>query len=120
MIRRPPRSTRTGTRFPDTTHCRSRHDDAAVGDVVVHVGQREALASEIARFARQRQLNDFEGSAPGIARLLQPREEIGKHTSELQSLMRISSAVFCLHKTKPQPTTTKSTALFFIHTNTSP
>src|SRR3546814_3861277 len=107
MIRRPPRSTRTGTRFPDTTHCRSRHDDAAVGDVEVHVGQREALASEIARFARQRQLNNFEGPTPGIARLLQPREVVAEddmvgigrseeHTSELQSLMRISYAVFCL------------------------
>src|SRR3546814_17299720 len=44
-----------------------RHDDAAVGDVVVHVGQREALASEIARFARQRPPNRSEESLVGKA-----------------------------------------------------
>src|SRR3546814_1101180 len=93
MIRRQPRSTRTDTRCPDTTLCRSpQHGrlparrvrepcvcldcliqrcqiaDLAVGDVDVQRGQSQCRSEE--------------------------------HTSELQSLMRISYAVFCLKKKK--------------------
>src|SRR3546814_3582746 len=84
MIRRPPRSTRTDTLFPYTTLFRSlpgdrrRHRDVLLdeqdGDI--------ALGGE-----RRQQFLDL---APG------PRSE--EHTSELQSLMRISYAVFCLKK----------------------
>src|SRR3546814_8613497 len=82
MIRRPPRSTRTDTLFPYTTLFRSpcRHDlrsAAAAGAVVPR--QRRAAAGAWWR--------------PGGIR----SEE---HTSELQSLMRISYAVFCLKKKK--------------------
>src|SRR3546814_2531720 len=107
MIRRPPRSTRTDTLFPYTTLFRSpgrwrgrcstcptpwaragrragsdrRHGDARlVGGEVDHVAQ---LPPEVV------------GGGP---RDLHERSE--EHTSELQSLMRISYAVFCLKKKK--------------------
>src|SRR3546814_8842448 len=72
MIRRPPRSTHTDTLFPYTTLFRSIDPRLAVTIVVV---------AAIGIF--------------GIARLTRRSEE---HTSELQSLMRISYAVFCLKK----------------------
>src|SRR3546814_9185881 len=76
MIRRPPRSTRTDTLFPYTTLFRSpgRHQGAGM----LHCGRQAARAHEY----------------PGVPR--RPRSE--EHTSELQSLMRISYAVFCLKK----------------------
>src|SRR3546814_1216093 len=81
MIRRPPRSTRTDTLFPYTTLFRSHpaHQHAA--------GDRTGEHSEAA--------DDFE-KAVGP----QPRNRSEEHTSELQSLMRISYAVFCLKKKK--------------------
>src|SRR3546814_2311332 len=92
MIRRPPRSTRTDTLFPYTTlfrslcHRLSRRDRiAAFGDGRrSHDGRREAPAQ-----CRS------SGAGLGQHRLLARSEE---HTSELQSLMRISYAVFCLKK----------------------
>src|SRR3546814_4338880 len=86
MIRRPPRSTRTDTLFPYTTLFRSevlrQHDlHQDLFDTMV-----EALRGYIVGHSRQ------------IA------ERSEGHTSELQSLMRISYAVFCLKKKKtPQP-----------------
>src|SRR3546814_1459032 len=88
MIRRPPRSTRTDTRFPYTTLFRSRP-------------QGETIAWE--RFERQFEgsvrgaLNTLKAAVPGMRAQGQRSEE---HTSELQSLMRISYAVFCLKKKK--------------------
>src|SRR3546814_5102165 len=84
MIRRPPRSTRTDTLFPYTTLFRSQPvlaqvDAGILAELVGQVvddPQVEVLAAE-------------EGVAVG-------RSE--EHTSELQSLMRISYAVFCLKK----------------------
>src|SRR3546814_6063374 len=76
MIRRPPRSTRTDTLFPYTTLFRSVQAD--------HGG----------RTARP---PDFMQPASNCARRSRRSEE---HTSELQSLMRISYAVFCLKKKK--------------------
>src|SRR3546814_3043649 len=86
MIRRPPRSTRTDTLFPYTTLFRSRHQ---VGDR--DGGGRQCLRSQ---------------SGAGRSQALRSEE----HTSELQSLMRISYAVFCLTKkngTKKDTTTRK-------------
>src|SRR3546814_10788025 len=82
MIRRPPRSTRTDTLFPDTTLFRSTWD-AIEGSAEVH----ETLAAIAA-------------ASPHIQGmwLVRPRSE--EHTSELQSLMSISSAVLCLKKKK--------------------
>src|SRR3546814_6477832 len=97
MRRRPPRSTRTDTLFPYTTRVRSVGaqvidllDDGgavamhAVGDPAEIRNDRIVLGAEIA--AGERRL------AGG------GRSE--EHTSELQSLMRISYAVFCLKKKK--------------------
>src|SRR3546814_14751515 len=75
MIRRPPRSTRTDTLFPYTTLFRSPHTRLAAGRTPVDV------------FA-------VVGDGPGI------RQRSEEHTSELQSLMCISYAVFCLKKKK--------------------
>src|SRR3546814_18052190 len=77
MIRRPPRSTRTDTLFPYTTLFRS---------------QRAAADMDVVRAAGMKSIDlGLRGS----------RETNGRseeHTSELQSLMRISYAVFCLKK----------------------
>src|SRR3546814_4195881 len=91
MIRRPPRSTRTDTLFPYTTLFRS---PAGAG---MRNGRRQS-ATGVANIARQRAAARaairYRGGT-GRARLACRSEE---HTSELQSLMRISYAVFCLKK----------------------
>src|SRR3546814_2419796 len=78
MIRRPPRSTRTDTLFPYTTLFRSRW----------------ALAI---RLVRQRRMPSRRSGRVRSCSTCRRSEE---HTSELQSLMRISYAVFCLKKKK--------------------
>src|SRR3546814_1683561 len=87
MIRRPPRSTRTDTLFPYTTLFRS----------VLHVFQR--VAQRLAELGRAGLGTGFQGIGQG--RLQQQPgipDRSEEHTSELQSLMRISYAVFCLKK----------------------
>src|SRR3546814_2054837 len=81
MIRRPPRSTRTDTLFPYTTLFRSRSNEVTPTASIV------AIERPVRPFSNIR-LPYFFFSAP--------RSE--EHTSELQSLMRISYAVFCLKK----------------------
>src|SRR3546814_3261029 len=97
MIRRPPRSTRTYTLFPFTTRFLSfdvvrRTQDAVGTEIGDQPGlQRAAVDDErVTRRDRGRIDQDRMG--------LRPRSE--EHTSELQSLMRISYAVFCLKKKK--------------------
>src|SRR3546814_1153871 len=94
MIRRPPRSTRTDTLFPYTTLFRS---------------QRRTWR----RLHRLHRLRGMFSAAPNTRGLVR-KAKIGvvecrseEHTSELQSLMRISYAVFCLKKknTLPQQST---------------
>src|SRR3546814_16408430 len=92
MTRRPPRSTRTDTLFPYTTLFRSgKVVDHRQGDE--HAGRLE-LAADTApdngMFAFRLYLRAVEQDSAGS----RPRSE--EHTSELQSLMRISYAVFCL------------------------
>src|SRR3546814_1314477 len=85
MIRRPPRSTRTDTLFPYTTLFRSpaggdtigRDPDSGSRSIAFHASPHSSRRARAAATARSEE-----------------------HTSELQSLMRISYAVFCL-KTKP-------------------
>src|SRR3546814_9047315 len=91
MIRRPPRSTRTDTLFPYTTLCRSWRGGASGG----------ALVAPLHAHAAGHGVGDANHPALGIRRHggLQPVQRSEEHTSELQSLMRISYAVFCL-KTK--------------------
>src|SRR3546814_1836502 len=96
MIRRPPRSTRTDTLFPYTTLFRSHLVDAEAGAVEARILRRDArlVGIEIRQGDQRHELAgvDVEDGA-GAA---DPRSE--EHTSELQSLMRISYAVFCLKK----------------------
>src|SRR3546814_8876149 len=84
MIRRPPRSTRTDTLFPYTTLFRSVRRFPClvpgIGHAAAEAIQPRQVIGETAR------------------RLAPERSE--EHTSELQSLMRISYAVFCLKKKK--------------------
>src|SRR3546814_19856255 len=85
MIRRPPRSTRTDTLFPYTTLFRSMFVAVIMGLFTILFGMRHVQATEQHR-----------GMMLAIAfeSLVKLRSE--EHTSELQSLMRISYAVFCL------------------------
>src|SRR3546814_12997325 len=76
MIRRPPRSTRTDTLFPYTTLFRSGPD-----------GGKPRIAASCAIASRHFNMDE---------EVADHRSE--EHTSELQSLMRISYAVFCLKK----------------------
>src|SRR3546814_10602283 len=88
MIRRPPRATRTDTLFPYTTLFRSRR--RAPGGA-----WRQPAQIPTPRHSRSG------GADPGRkARHRAARLRSEEHTSELQSLMRISYAVFCLKKKK--------------------
>src|SRR3546814_2842341 len=107
MIRRPPRSTRTDTLFPYTPLFRSARAD-------LRWRHRRSLGRTPGEDVRLLVVGDAgerslrgtadggapspEGRAPGAFRSLASRSE--EHTSELQSLMRISYAVFCLKKKK--------------------
>src|SRR3546814_4426412 len=90
MIRRPPRSTRTDTLFPYTTLFRSAAVLATALGVVVGLPalRIRGLAVAVVTLALAVALEAFW--------FRNPRSE--EHTSELQSLMRISYAVFCLKK----------------------
>src|SRR3546814_9961042 len=98
MIRRPPRSTRTDTLFPYTTLFLSQSGGVLRHEVRQVVEQR--LARDVA--IRVERVGHDDG--PGRLRLgdvqhpLVGRKRSEEHTSELQSLMRISYAVFCLKK----------------------
>src|SRR3546814_4642016 len=138
MIRRPPRSTRTDTLFPYTTLFRS----VLPVNAAISYYESEALAWEQAAFIRSRASAGDCALGENFLAAIQPfiwrrsldfrqLKEIGamsdrirdhfsqgqarseEHTSELQSLMRISYAVFCLNKKKkhnynihPHPSTT--------------
>src|SRR3546814_2039492 len=109
MIRRPPRSTRTDTLFPYTTLFRSLLspllDDPRPGfpfvALLVSGGHTQLMRVDgVGRYALLGEtLDDAAGEAfDKSAKLMGLRSE--EHTSELQSLMRISYAVFCLKKKK--------------------
>src|SRR3546814_10337639 len=91
MIRRPPRSTRTDTIFPYTTLFRSL--DCEIDALLKLRADFNAKADGQYKLS----VNDFVIRAAALA-LKKVRSE--EHTSELQSLMRISYAVFCLKKKK--------------------
>src|SRR3546814_5480504 len=119
MIRRPPRSTRTDTLFPYTTLCRS-----------VLMRDRSRIAAGLKGLAKGQpllvSLFDYPGLHRWVAKTLAERPIAAvaaysaqmahfvpalpegvrseEHTSELQSLMRISYAVFCLKKKKHKKT----------------
>src|SRR3546814_5027245 len=101
-IRRPPRSTRTDTLFPYTTLFRSgvRFPTTLSGSrTVAGTFDPAVLSVTDAEGTTLRDALTAFGCAPdAIADEARPRSE--EHTSELQSLMRISYAVFCLKKKK--------------------
>src|SRR3546814_6796727 len=112
MIRRPPKSTRTDTLFPYTTLCRSlqpRHGLQIEGRIlslnIHHLAARHAIGT-----TRQSECRD---QLCAHKRVWMGRSE--EHTSELQSLMRISYAVFCLKKKRPD--TRLMTKMYTQHTN---
>src|SRR3546814_9901543 len=100
MIRLPPRSTRTDTLFPYTTLFRSAYADAQrQGDQ-----DRQGVGAEkdfahgghvVRELGKPREEGALDGSDEDLRDGARRSEE---HTSELQSLMRISYAVFCLKK----------------------
>src|SRR3546814_6854039 len=101
MIRRPPRSTRTDTLFPYTTLFRSLLTPVRVAQSQ-HAGPRDnTVACFGDQHMRATPRSDLRAVRHDQKLVLlrqsgQPRSE--EHTSELQSLMRISYAVFCLKK----------------------
>src|SRR3546814_6832229 len=104
MIRRPPRSTRTDTLFPYTTLFRSGRAatggvegggatpdfGSAISAALQQVNGQQAKASELSEAYERGDTHDI------VSVMIERRSE--EHTSELQSLMRISYAVFCLKK----------------------
>src|SRR3546814_1344778 len=102
MIRRPPRSTRTDTLFPYTTLFRSK--------VEVLDGKSHPVDSSDMAFRTAAALGLKEALVAAGSVVLEPISRISvtvprseEHTSELQSLMRISYAVFCLKKKNRRP-----------------
>src|SRR3546814_9242311 len=122
MLRRPPGSTRTDTLFPYTTLVRSRNgsylftsesvseghpdkvcdriSDAIVDTFLTHDPDARVAVETLATTNRVVLAGEVRGPAEVTGDL---RSE--EHTSELQSLMRISYAVFCLKKTRTTPST---------------
>src|SRR3546814_5618421 len=106
MIRHPPSSTRTDTPLPYTTLFRSQIREAVPGHVRRHQwrGQGLCRASQVPFIpdggSDLRWLTAIVPRRPGSSESLGlfPHARSEEHTSELQSLMRISHAVFCLHK----------------------
>src|SRR3546814_3927316 len=93
MIRRPPRSPRTDTLFPYTTLFRSIVGDASRTDLALH---REIAGPDAGSEHRAQPANGGSLKPRALRRVKAARSE--EHTSERQSLMRISYAVFCLKK----------------------
>src|SRR3546814_1063583 len=120
MIRRPPRSTRTDTLFPYTTLFRSVEivfDDEPRRNSTVfavylwnpHGHEPETIWQVLNRH------KDLQYSSRAVQNIKRQRSE--EHTSELQSLMRISYAVFCLKKNKTKNRkTNKQESLDSMHT----
>src|SRR3546814_2815875 len=117
MIRRPPRSTRTDTLFPYTTLFRSnRHAFASIGltAALSLLAAAPALANQGSALPCS---GYWAGEMCGPHGRMLDRAEVEmqfidcgrseEHTSELQSLMRISYAVFCLKKKKKQKKSTQ-------------
>src|SRR3546814_4690948 len=115
MIRRPPRSTRTDTLFPYTTLLRSASANRP-WDGDDHIADDDprgwqTLAPSALAFGEHLSKQPREMTQEDIARVRddfvaaarRAHERSEEHTSELQSLMRISYAVFCLKKKKKNP-----------------
>src|SRR3546814_10858233 len=97
MVRRPPRSTRTDTLFPYTTLLRSVRRGGGRADALQCAGDDQDPERHGRSGCSDLRRHGGKGVPPARGR----SEE---HTSELQSLMRISYAVFCLKKKTPTTT----------------
>src|SRR3546814_10726934 len=110
MIRRPPRSTRTDTLLPSTTLFRSEDRGYRRGFSHGYAQAMDDMLLTINRgYSRPREAWNILAAHPDQALLpwrqrkgaaAEPYSRSEEHTSELQSLMRISYAVFCLKKKK--------------------
>src|SRR3546814_4506041 len=105
MIRRPPRSTRTDTLVPYPTLFRSRFDEgelSLLNQKILHHTPYVAVADRLPAALTETRWNAIRPNLMTVAEaadwlpVFDGRSE--EHTSELQSLMRISYAVFCLKK----------------------
>src|SRR3546814_7043197 len=112
MIRRPPRSTRTDTLFPYTTLCRSAICGPAGGSRA-RPEARSVPPRAVSRWSKRRS-SRVPFTAPLRVKDSSSSGRSEEHTSELQSLMRISYAVFCLKK----KTTQRHTVQHHIYTKT--
>src|SRR3546814_6017952 len=103
MIRQPPRTTRTDTLVPYTTLFRSELDYNGERRVVTGSGDG-AISAFVAALGMPVRIMDYHEHAIGTgtdtraASYVELRVRSEEHPSELQSLMRISSAGFCLQK----------------------
>src|SRR3546814_1282396 len=104
MIRRPPRSTRTDTLFPYTTLFRSPD---------IRRRWSRARTSGAGRRSHRSDRRDHIPDTCSVPICASSRRS-EEHTSELQSLMRISYAVFCLKKKKIQYTIVKLSKITYI------
>src|SRR3546814_3130303 len=106
MVRRPPTSTRSVSLFPVTTPCRSGSQasrGARASYQAYGMASPQSSAGEVNVGGRQITgvaAGSADTDAVNVGQLRAVRSE--EHTSELQSLMRISYAVFCLTKKKDQ------------------
>src|SRR3546814_1330935 len=100
MIRRPPRSTRTDTLFPYTTLFRSSHKEREIVANVVKYNHEPFVYYYNAdgRSVLDEDAYLVVAKLTAILRVANGLDRSEEHTSELQSLMRISYAVFCLKK----------------------
>src|SRR3546814_9625448 len=113
MTRRPPRSTRTDTLFPYTTLFRSRGIEAAFR-TFLRFPQLPEWLQNFGVLANYTYIDHGTELPEALAETLPGQQRIAgvsnhiarseEHTSELQSLMRISYAVFCMKKKKQQKT----------------
>src|SRR3546814_6357583 len=123
MLRRPPRSTRTATLVPYTTLFRSAdvaYDDqfwqtGYTADIVDEAGRATRIETDVFGCYTLKPVPNCSLNESGGRSMIDGKEGVGwmerseEHTSELQSLMRISYAVFCLKKnTKENLTNNKN------------
>src|SRR3546814_6642594 len=107
MRRRPPRSTRTDTLFPYTTLCRSGIASAVTSPGAYSVMSSQSISDRPRAMRQATKTSAGAVAYPGMLvasgekkRASRNRARSEEHTSELQSLMRISYAVFCLKNNK--------------------
>src|SRR3546814_5296248 len=99
MIRRPPRSTRTDTLFPYTTLFRSKNRAATIW-IWTSMWTKTAIPPTTTSTLAGTTIWASRPATTGTTKADIVGERSEEHTSELQSLMRISYAVFCLKKKK--------------------